>query len=106
MEVRYYVTDAGRCPGGDFLRTLSEPFRGQIRADLTVLGREGEKAQISKKPVKGHKPMWELPIGGYRVFFVREQDAFWVLGVCKKQDQDREISACAKRMKSLMEAEK
>lgn len=102
MEVRYYATAAGRSPGFDFLSSLSEPFRGQILADLTLLAREGEKAPISKKPIKSHKRLWELRIGGYRVMFVREGDVFWVLGVCKKQDQDREIAACAKRMKDLL----
>ena len=102
MEVRYYVTPAGRSPGRDFLVTLSEPYRGQILADLTVLGREGDKAPISKKPIKGHKPMWELRIGGYRVLFVRDGEVYWVLGVCKKQDQNREIAACDKRMHDLL----
>ncbi len=101
MEVRYFVTDGGRCPAGDFLGELPEPFGGQIRADLTLIGREGEKAPISK-PIKGHKPMWELRVGGYRVFFIRQGDVLWVLGVCKKQDQHREIAACAKRMKQLI----
>jgi putative component of toxin-antitoxin plasmid stabilization module len=101
MDVRYYVTDANRCPAGDFLAGLPDRFRGQIRADLTLLGREGERAPISKKTVKGHKPMWELRIGGYRVFFFRAGDVFWVLGGCKKQDQNREILASAQRMKLL-----
>jgi mRNA-degrading endonuclease RelE of RelBE toxin-antitoxin system len=102
VEIRYYVTAADRSPGREFLASLSEPFRGQILADLTLLGREGEKAPISKKPLKGCKPMWELRIGGYRVLFVRHEEAFWVLGVCKKQNQDREIAACVKRMKDLL----
>ena len=95
------MTDAGRCPARDFLSALAEPFRGQILADLSLLGREGERAPISKKPVRGHKPMWELRIGGYRVLFVRERETFWILGACKKQDQAREIAACTKRMKHL-----
>ena len=102
MEVRYYATSAGRSPGWDFISTLSEPFRGQVLADLTVLAREGEKAPISKKSLKGHKPLWELRIGGYRVLFVRQGDVFWVVGACKKQDQAREIAACDKRVRDLL----
>ena len=45
--------------------------------------------------------MWELRIGGYRVFFVRIGPVFWVLGACKKEDQAREIAACARRMEAL-----
>jgi mRNA-degrading endonuclease RelE of RelBE toxin-antitoxin system len=102
VEVRYYVTGADRSPGSDFIASLAEPFRGQILADLTLLAREGEKAPISKKPLRGHRPMWELRIGGYRVLFVRRGQVFWVLGACKKQDQDREIAACSKRMRDLL----
>jgi mRNA-degrading endonuclease RelE of RelBE toxin-antitoxin system len=102
VQVRYYGTAANRCPASEFLSSLAEPFRGQILADLTLLGREGERAPISKKPIKGHKPMWELRIGGYRVLFVRQADVFWVLGVCKKQNQDREIQTCSKRMKDIL----
>ena len=102
MQVRYYVTDHGQCPGRRFLSGLAERFRGQISADLALLGREGEKAPVSKKRVKGHNPMWELRIGGYRVFFVREgKEVFWVLGMCKKQDYEREIAAYARRMNDL-----
>jgi putative component of toxin-antitoxin plasmid stabilization module len=101
MDVRYYVTDAGRCPIGDFLAALPDHLRGQIQADLTLLGREGERAPISKKTVKGRRPMWELRIGGYRVFFFRAGDVFWILGGCKKQDQAREIAASAQRMKQV-----
>ncbi len=95
------MTAAGRCPAEDFLGAQAEPFRGQILADLTLLEREGERAPISKKPVGGYKPMWELRIGGYRVFFIRSGQVFWVLGACKKQDQEREIAACAKRMQLI-----
>lgn len=102
MEVRYYVTDADRSPADEFIRSLAEPYRSHIRADLSVLGREGDKAPISKKPIKGHRPMWEVRTGGYRTFFVRIGDVFWILGSCKKQNQDREISTSAKRMKQLL----
>jgi mRNA-degrading endonuclease RelE of RelBE toxin-antitoxin system len=101
VEVRYYATEAGRSPADDFIASLAEPYRGQIRADLTVLERHGDKAPVSKKAIKGHKPMWELRIGGFRIFFVRSGDVYWILGACKKQNQDREIAACAKRMTEL-----
>jgi hypothetical protein len=91
VEVRYYATEAGRSPADDFIAALADRYRGQIRADLTMLERHGDKAPISKKAI----------IGGFRIFFLRLGDVYWILGGCKKQNQDREIAACAKRMMDL-----
>lgn len=96
------MTEAGRCPARDYISGLADTYRASITADLDLLGREGDKAPISKKPIKGHRGMWEVRTGGYRVFFVRIGDVFWVLGACKKQDQKREIAASATRMNRLM----
>lgn len=101
MEVRYYATDAGRQPARDFLLSLEVRLQMQIRGDLRTLEMFGDKAPISKRPIKGHRPMWEFVIGSYRVFFVRLADVFWILGMCKKQNQDREIAACAARMQKV-----
>lgn len=102
--VVYYVTDAGRCPFKEFLDALPEKQAAQIVADLHVLGRDGVRhAPISKRPIKGRSPMWELRIGGYRVLFVEAAGKIVILAGCKKGDQDAAIKAAAKRMDALRE---
>ena len=102
MGVIFFNSASGRSPPLDFLRALEADDRAYILSDLQRLEREGDKAPISKKPIKGHKPMWEVRTGGYRTFFVRQGEAFTVLHVCKKQDQRRGIEVAATRMKHVL----
>lgn len=102
MGVSFFQTDSGRSPPLDFMRALEATDRAYILADLQRLEQEGDKAPISKKPIQGHKPLWEVRTGGYRTFFVRQGAAFTVLHVCKKQDQRRGIELASTRMKQVL----
>jgi phage-related protein len=102
VEVRYYVTDAGRSQAVDFLARLQPRETAQIEADLRALAIHDLKAPISKKAVKGHSQMWELRTGGYRVLFVGHARAWWVLHICRKQDQRAGIEVAGRRMRELL----
>jgi Gp49-like protein DUF891 len=100
--VRYFTTDAGRCPFRDFLDGVTDKEEAAILGDLAMVDAHGlDKSPVSVKPIKGHFPMWELRVWGFRVLFVPHDGNYVVLGGCKKQNQEAEISASAKRMKQL-----
>jgi phage-related protein len=102
MELRFYESDAGRSQPLDYLRSLPEKDRAYVLADLGQLEIHGDRAPISKKPTKGHSPLWEVRTGRHRSFFVRMAERFWILHICKKQDQLRGIDAAATRMKQII----
>ena len=102
MEVRFFATAAGRSQPREFFSGLQAREKAFIAADLERLQKEGLKAPISKKPIKGHKPMWEVRTLAFRIFFVHHGDVFWVLHICKKQDQRRGIEAAHTRMKEAI----
>ena len=97
-----YQTDAARSQAADFLEALPAWERGQLKADFHVLERYGTKGPLSTKPIKGHKPMWEVRTLGFRSFFVQAEDAYVVLHICKKQDYLHGIEVAAKRMGRIL----
>jgi phage-related protein len=101
MEMRYYRTDAGRSQPEEFLASLEPKYRQSIIADLFLMSKHGDKAPISKRPVVGYSPIWELRTGGYRTMFVRVVDVYWVLHACKKQDEKRGYELSWKRYQAL-----
>lgn len=99
MEPRYYETAAGRCPARDFLSSVEAKFEAQIRTDIVLFAREGEKAPVSRRPVKGFSPLWELRTGGYRTIVWREGNVLWIFEICKKQDERRGYERAMARYK-------
>jgi hypothetical protein len=53
--------------------------------------------------LRGHAPMRQLTVWGYRVLHIINQEVLWVLEICKKQDQDAAIERAAKRTEEVLE---
>ncbi len=102
MEVRYYRTDAGRSAPETFLASLAPRFALSIATDLSFMEKHGDSAPISKRPVTGYSPLWEVRTGGYRTIFARLGDVYWVLHMCKKQDEKRGYDTAWKRYQLLV----
>jgi phage-related protein len=103
LLVLYYQTRAGRRPAKDFIERLAKREGAQLLADLDLISEHGLEAPVSMKPIKGHHGMHELRIGPNRAYYVMVEDTMVLLGGSKKDDQEREIKACAARMKDLKE---
>lgn len=86
MRVVYYSTPAGNSQPVAFIDDLEADDAAAIVSDIDALARYGRNAPIQLR---------------VRTFFVQRQDSFWILHVCKKQDQRRGIEAAAKRMEKL-----
>jgi phage-related protein len=102
LAVDFYTTEAGRQPARESLDSLPAADRAYILTDLAAYARDTRRAPVSWKPIKGHRPMNELRTGRFRTFFVVSEGTLWVLGVCKKDNQEREIAAAGARMKRLL----
>jgi len=102
VEVRHYRTEAGRSQSEAFLGSLAPKFSVSIAADLALMEKHGDLAPISKRPVTGYLPLWELRTGGYRTIFVRVGEVYWVLHICKKQDEKRGYDTAWKRYQQLV----
>ncbi len=103
MVVRWFATDKGRCPARAFIDSLEVKFQAAILADLAAIELHGDDAPVSRKTIKGHRPMVEIRTGQYRTFYVMKGGDLWVLGACKKQDQEQEIENCDRRMAIVLE---
>lgn len=102
LELRYFATEAGRSAAIDFLASLPVRERAQIVADLEAYRIYGWNAPISCKPLKGHRPLFEVRTGGHRAYCVATGQVVWVLHVGRKQDQRRDIAVAAERMKKVL----
>ncbi len=109
MRIHYYETRSGRRPAKDFIDELPTRQRAQVLADLEAVERYGLLAPVSKKALRGrdNKGMYEFRIGPHRIYYTTlDAETMVLLGGSKKGDQDREIRACAQRMKDLRERAK
>lgn len=76
---------------------------------MEAVERYGLFAPVSKKALRGrdNKGMYEFRIGPHRIYYTTlDAETMVLLGGSKKGDQDREIRACAQRMKDLRERAK
>lgn len=109
MQIRYYETLAGRRPAKDFIDELPTRQRAQVLADLEAVERYGLWAPVSKRAIRGrgNKGIYEFRIGPRRIYYTTlDTETMVLLGGSKKGDQEREIRACAQRMKDLRERAK
>lgn len=100
-EVRFYATPAGRCPAQEFLEDLGDTDAAAILADIRAYAKDGDRAAVSWKWIKGQTPMKELRTGGFRTLFVLHDAAMWVLDICRKDEQERAIERAAARMRAV-----
>ena len=101
--VEWYSVAAGRSPAWDFVDDLPAADAAAIVADINAVGLYDTKAPVSMKPIKGHRPMWEIRTRGFRTFYIFTGKRMIVLHACKKQDQERGIKVAAQRMKKVLE---
>ncbi len=101
-EVGYFSTESGRSQPLEFLKDLETRDAAAIQADIYALSLYGERAPVSMRPIRGCPPLWEFRTGRYRTFYVFHGQRVWILHVCKKQDQERGITAACKRMKQVL----
>ncbi len=109
MRIHYYETRSGRRPAKDFIDELPTRQRAQVLADLEAVERYGLLAPVSRRAIRGrdNKGMYEFRIGPHRIYYTTlVAETMVLLGGSKKDDQDREIRACAQRMKELRERAK
>jgi hypothetical protein len=102
LRVDYYRAANGRAPAQEALDGLPPAVAAYVVADIEMFGKHERKAPVQWKVIRGHKPMLELRTGGYRTFVVGHRGVLWVLGVAKKQNQDREIAACEPHMQRVL----
>jgi hypothetical protein len=98
LDLRYYVTAAGRSEPAEYISRLPERTRGYVLADIEAYRLYGAKAPISWKPITGWRPMIEIRVGSQRVYCVVHQQTLWVLQVGSKGHQARDIEKAAARM--------
>ena len=102
LSVEFFTTEAGRQPAKEFLDDLLPADVAFIIADIRAYAKDQRNAPVSWKAIRGHRPMAELRTGRFRTLFAVADGTMWILGVCKKQDQEREIVAASTRMKQLV----
>lgn len=98
LAIRYYATSSGRSPAREFLDSIETRYSVQAYADIEAVAEYLDRAPVSMKPIKGKRYLYEIRVGGYRVFYFIKKQTLWVLHACKKQDQYRGIEVAAERM--------
>jgi len=82
-----------------FLDSLGMREAAAIISDIEARAQGGA---VKDKQLRGHAPMRQLTVWGYRVLYIINQEVLWVLEICKKQGQDAAIERAAKRMKEVL----
>jgi phage-related protein len=105
MKVTFFRTASGRSPVLEYIQNLTKPERARVLEALDQVERRGldavrvEFRQIDSK-------LWEIKIGGHRVFYVViDRDEMVLLHAYKKQGQKlpiKERDVAIRRMKELL----
>jgi hypothetical protein len=103
LELKYYETNSGRSEPVDYISELPARLRAQVLADLEALRIYGNDAPISLKRISGYAPMFEVRVGGQRVYCVVHRETVWVLQAGAKDQQRRDIEKAARRMSHVKE---
>jgi phage-related protein len=100
--VEWYATVAGRSPALEFVDELPTKDRAAIFADIQAVALYGPKAPVSMKPIKGHRPLYEIRTLGFRTFYVLSARRMVVLHVSKKEKAERGIQVASRRMREVL----
>jgi hypothetical protein len=88
----------------DFIESLPDRDQALILADLEALRRDGLRAPIAWRAIKGraNRGLMEIKTHGFRTFYcVKRGPVVWVLHACRKGEQKRGIEAARARMASM-----
>ncbi len=102
LEVVYYETGSGRSEPADYIVTLPVRVKAQALADIEAWRLYGTRAPVSWKPLRGHRPLFEIRVGGHRFYCVTHEQRLWLLQAGPKAHQGRDIEKAAKRMKHVL----
>lgn len=102
LAIRYYANASGRSQPRDFLDSIETRYSVQAYADIEAVAEHLDRAPVSMKPIKGRRYLYEIRVGGYRVFYFVRRQTLWVLHACRKSDQLRGIEAASRRLQEIM----
>ena len=107
-SVKYYTTQNGDSPIAEFLDELPGNERAKADKHIDLLRKVGTKIGMPHaRPLKGHKPLWELrPMPNRFIYVTLSGKQFVILhAFTKKQDKtpDKEIKIAENRLAELRE---
>jgi phage-related protein len=110
-QIEYYTDARGKCDVLDYINALQENERRQVTMHLKLLREFGLTLTLPyAKPLKGHKPLWELRPGNNRmVFFAYTGQRFIILHVFRKKGYEtpkKHIATAERRMFDFLERER
>lgn len=105
-EVVFYTTRRGQSPVIEFLKELTVAERAKVRNHIRLLQEFGTRLDYPHaRPIKGHKPLWELRPTPVRLFYVAYTGKRFVIlhGFKKKTGKtpQKEIDTAYARYRSL-----
>lgn len=110
-RIIFYTDARGRCDVREYIDELPKARRAQVYHHLKLLRELG--VMIRKpyaKPVKNHKPLWELRPGSHRLFyFAHTGRLFVILHAFRKKGwriPKKEIAIAERRMNDFLERER
>ena len=109
-QIEFFSTPDGSCPVLDFLSSLTKEERAKIRNHLRLLKEFGIQLGMPQaRPLKGHKPLWELrPMPNRLIYVAVSGRRFVIVHGFKKKSQKtplKEIKIAEKRYKQISSKE-
>lgn len=108
-QVEFYTNSQNRCPVLEYLNSLPEEEQAKARNALRLLREFGMLLGMpNARPLKGHKPLWELrPYPNRLIYFAHTGRRFVILHAFQKTKQKtplREIRVAERRMNEFLES--
>lgn len=109
-QIEFFTNSDGNSPVIDFINTLTTEERVKIRNHLRLLRDSNIRLGMPQaKPLKGHKPLWELrPMPNRLVYVAVSGRRFVILHAFTKKSQktlQKEIDIAEKRYQKLQDKE-
>lgn len=110
-QIEFYTDSNNSSPVTDFLNTLTVEEKVKIRNQLRLLREFGIQLGMPQaRPLKGHKPLWELrPMPNRLIYVAMSGKRFVILHAFTKKSQKtppREIKIAERRYRQLQDREK
>lgn len=109
-RIEYYPDSRNQYPVAEFIEGLPAKDQARILDAIRLLRRLGTNmSSPHAKPLTGHKPLWELRPGPYRVlYFLHSDRRFILLHAFRKKSLEtsrKEIALAERRMRDFQESE-
>ncbi len=109
-QIEFFIDNRGKNPVADFLDKLPIAERAKITKHIHLLKEFGTRLGMPQaRPLKGHKPLWELrPMPNRLIYVALTGKRFVLLHGFKKKSQktpQNEINVAEKRFQKLQEKE-